>query len=198
LTPEDVKNLTETLKMLGELIESKPNEWLPLYAALGGAIAGAIASFFPTFMLERYREKKYSRRILASLLSEISALLEIVQHRGYHKSIKDKIEYLRTQPVGSTCSFTVHVPEHYSRIYQENCANIGAIDEFYSQKIVIFHQLIDSIVQDVEPGGIISSGAKIGAFEEIDIIFTRAIQIGNELLQAHNHHIQTDSAVPLR
>ena len=70
MSPGEINSLTEALKMLGEMIESKPNEWLPVYAALGGAIAGAVASFFPTFILQRYREKKFSSRVLASLLQK--------------------------------------------------------------------------------------------------------------------------------
>ena len=167
---------------MDEFLETKPNEWLPVYAALGGAFAGAIASFFPTFLLERYRENKQSSRVLAALLAEISAFLEVIEHRKYHDSIKKVIEHLKDQPAGTTYSYSVCVPEHYSRIYQANSSNIGAIDKTYGQKIVIFHQLVDSVVQDVKPGGIISNGADVEAFKELEKIFARAILIGNELL----------------
>ena len=182
MSPEEIKYLTETLKMLHEMMETKPNEWLPVYAVLAGAIAGAITSFFPTLLIERRREKKFSRRVLASLIAEISALLEIIKHRGYHESIKEAVEHLKTQPAGSTYSLTVDVPKHYSRIFQDNCGNIGVIDEYFSQRIVIFHQLIDAVVQDIKPGGVASTGAELEAFEEMDKIFTRAIQVGNELV----------------
>jgi hypothetical protein len=180
---DEIKNLTEACKeALVAITKSKPSEWLPLYTAFGGTIVGAIASFFPTFFLERYREKVQSRRVLASLLAEISAFLEVIEHRKYHYSVKKAIEYLETQPAGTTYSYSVSVPDHYSRIYQENCGNIGAINKKYAQKIVIFHQLIDAVVQDVKPGGIISNGANINDFKEMENIFTRAIKIGNELL----------------
>jgi hypothetical protein len=120
--------------------------------------------------------------LLASLLAEISALLQIIEHRKYHESIKEVIEHLKDQPPGTTHSYTVEVPTHYSRIFQENCSSIGRIDKFYSEKIIIFHQLIDAVVQDVKPGGVISKGANLDTFEETEKILSRAIEIGNELL----------------
>lgn len=182
MSPEEIKNITETLQIMSQMLETKPDEWLPLYAALGGAVAGAIASFFPTFLLERSRENKHSRRLRASLLTEISALLEIIEHRNYRGSIKEVINHLKTQPAGTTYSFTVTVPEHYSRIYQENCKNIGAINEFDAKRIVMFHQLIDSIVQDIQPGGVVSEGTEIRAFEEMDKLFSRAMEVAHEIL----------------
>lgn len=182
MTPDDIKNISETLQIISQMAEAKPSQWLPLYAALGGAVAGAIASFFPTFLLERNRENKHSKRLLASLLTEISALIEIIEHRNYRGSIKEIISHLETQPSGTTFSFTVTVPDHYSRIYQENCGSIGAINEFNAKRIVIFHQLIDSIVQDIQPGGVVSNGAEVRAFEEIDKLFIRAIEVAHEIL----------------
>lgn len=97
MTPDDVKNLTETLQMISHMTSEKPNEWLPLYAALGGAVAGAIASFFPTLLLERNRENKQSRRLLCSLVAEISALVEIIEHRNYRDAVKEIITHLKAK-----------------------------------------------------------------------------------------------------
>lgn len=50
----------------------------------------------------------------------------------------------------------------------------------------MFHQLIDSIVQDIQPGGLISNGAPLKSFEEADKLFTQAINISDELFKAHS------------
>lgn len=182
MSPEEIKALIESLKTIREIIESKPNEWLPVYAALGGAITGAVASFFPTYFLERYRNTIFSKQILNSLTAEIAALLEIIKVRGYHSDIKKTIELLESQPEVTEYSFTVHIPEHYSRVFQENCKNIGSINSKSSKQIVMFHQLIDAVVQDIKPGGLISLGCDIKGFKEIDQILDKAIQIGNKLI----------------
>ena len=193
MTPEEIKALTETIKILTEMAETKPNEWLPVYAALGGAVAGAIASFFPTWFLEKHRDRRYSNKIQNCLLTEISALLEIIKHRGYLTSIRAVIEHLKSQPQGSTYAFTVLVPPHYSRVYQENCRDIGLVRSDIAEKIVVFHQLIDSVVQDVQPGGVASVGATIDSYEEMEKIFSRAIQIGYDLTKTHNKSFKQDA-----
>ena len=190
MTPEDIKSITETVKLLCDMTTSKPNEWLPVYAALGGATAGAIASFFPTWLLERRRDHKFSKQIQNCLLAEISAILQIIEHRGYLTLMQKAADSLRSQPEGAICRFEVEVPSHYSRVYQENCGNIGAIRNDVAEKIVTFHQLIDSVVQDVKPGGPVSKGAPLVVFEEMVDIFSRAVEIGDELLAAHNKPFQ--------
>ena len=187
MTPDEIKSLTETIKILTEMAETKPNEWLPVYAALCGAVAGAIASFFPTWFLEKHRDRRYSKKIQECLLAEIYALLEIIKHRGYLTSIRAIIKNLKAQPPGTTCAFTVIVQPNYARVYQENCRDIGLVRNDIAVKIVVFHQLIDSLVQDVQSGGVISVGATIESYEEMEKIFSRAIQIGNDLIEEHNH-----------
>lgn len=181
MTPEELKNLAEVISLLKDVTSPPANEWLPLYAALGGAITGALASFFPTLFLESRRESREAKRIQSAVLTEIVALLEIIEHRRYLDSVQEVITYLETQSQETTYTFTAIIPDHYSRIYQENCSNIGVIETQIAKNIVIFHQLIDSVVQDVKPGGVVSQGANIEAFRELKRIFNRAIQIGHEL-----------------
>lgn len=185
MSPEDVQSLAETLKVISEVTASKPNEWLPLYAALGGAVTGAIASFLPTWLMEKRREINFSRQVKNCLLSEISALVEIIDHRSYPSAIKEAIAYLKSQPEGSEYKLFVDVPVHYSRVYQENCKNIGVVPNGIACKIITFHQLIDAVVQDIKPNGLCSNGAQLEAFEEMQRIFDQALNIGRELIKTH-------------
>ena len=194
MTPEEIKGLADSISLLSVQLESRPGEWFPVIAALGGALVGAMASFIPAYYLERHKERRHSHRILSSLLAEISALLLIIENRKYHASIKEIITYLETQPPETKHAFVIQVPEHYSRIYQENCSNIGLIDQEISEKIVAFHQLIDSIVQDVRRDSTTSSFGYLEVYKQIDNIFTQALAIGEELISAHNNRMQSDAA----
>ena len=182
MSPGELKSLVETLKLIGEMNESTPDPWLPLYAALGGAIA----SFFPTWLIERRREKAFSKQIENCLISEISALLEIIDHRNYLATITNTVEYLKSQPKGTKASLFVDVPSHHSRVYQENCRNIGVVSDEKAKKIVIFHQLIDAVIQDIKPNGAFNSGAELETFVEMEIIFRNALDIGRELTKSMN------------
>lgn len=186
MSPENAQSIVETLTVISELTSSKPNEWLPLYAALGGAIAGAIASFFPTWLIERRRETAFAQQIESCLLAEISALVEIVDRRGYLAAIKGVVGYLRQNPEGTQYRFVVDVPSHYSRVYQDNCKHIGVVRSDIAQQVIVFHQLVDAVLQDMKPNGVFSEGATLETFEEMEVIFGEAMDIARNLLQKHN------------
>lgn len=187
---EDIKALAETLKIASELSVSKPNEWLPVYAALGGAIAGAIATFFPTFLLERYRERKVSKRLLNSMLAEVFALVQVIEHRGYLTSIRGIIAELERDVEGAIRIFFADIPAHYSRIYQENCGAIGSIPQRYAEEIVMFHQIIDATVQDIKIDGRLSRNPTIDSYIEVEKMVVKALDIANSLLNKHNEPLK--------
>lgn len=192
MSPDDAQSLAQTIKIISELTTTPPNEWLPVYAALGGAIAGAIASFFPTWLIERRREAAFARQIESCLLAEISALVEIIDHRGYLSAIKGVANYLRESPEGTQYKFAVDVPSHYSRVYQDNCKHIGVVRGAVAHKIIVFHQLIDAVVQDMKPNGAFCDGATLETFEEMEAIFDEAMNIARELLKKHNQARKAD------
>ena len=181
MNPQDARDLFETLKLLTDLISQRPSEWLPVYAAIGGAFVGAIASFFPILIVETYKNRMESHQIQASIIAEIAALVEVMEARGYLGSLKNIVEQFNAKPELTSYSISVDVPSHYSRIYQGNCSRIGLICSNTAVKIVRFHQLIDAVVQDVKPGGVLSRGAEKKAFIEAIAILEQALEIGEEL-----------------
>lgn len=188
LSPEEIKAVAETLKIFGDMTASKPNEWLPVFAALGGAVAGAIASFFPTWLIEKRRESAFSKQIQNCLVAEVSSLVEIIEHRNYLAAIKAAVNHLKLNPKDKY-SLVVDVPPHYSRVYQDNCKHIGVVDAQVAREIITFHQLIDAVIQDMKSDGPFSSGASLETFEEMESIFERAICIGRKLTAAHNKQL---------
>ena len=171
------------VELLKPILESQPNEWIPVISALGGAVVGAIASIVPGRMLENYREKVFARRVQSSLISEVSALLKIVQCRGYLGHLRESIESLKSMPVETKEQFIVEISDHYSRIYQENAKHIGCISDDMASKIVTFYQLVDSVVQDVRAGGVLNQGADLATFEEVYGILSTIIELGNEIVE---------------
>lgn len=180
----DTQQLLEAVQMievLKSLFVEEKNEWLPVIAAIGGAFIGGISTFFPAFILEARKSRKESQSITTALLSEISALLVIIEHRKYLKSLQDVVDYLAEHP-SETYSFSVRVPEHYSRIYQTHAERIGLVKPSLASKIIEFHQLLDSVVQDVSLGGLIpEKGGTTETYEELIVILESAISIGKEI-----------------
>lgn len=171
----------QTIQAIQSLFHSEPNEWLPVIAAIGGAFVGGVSTFFPAFFLES-RKMRLEREALASaLISEISALLKIIEHRGYLEGLIEAAEYLRANP-SNNYRFSVRVPAHYSRIYQSNAERIGLVRPDLAIKIIEFHQLIDAVVQDITPDSPLQEeGFDIEAFQELIIILEAAISIGRKI-----------------
>jgi hypothetical protein len=181
----DTQQLIEVLQAV-EAIKSKPNEWLPVFAAIGGAFVGAISSFFPALLLERHRRKVEASTVKAALVAEISSLLKIIKARQYIDDVKNIIEDFKKTP-DMELSYKVQVPEHYSRVYQSHINKLGLLKTNEVTKIIEFYQMIDAVVQDLKPGGCISEGdVGIDAYHEMLEIFEVALSIGSEIIKENS------------
>lgn len=179
----DTQQLLEaakTIEILNSIFGTKPNPWVPVIAAISGVFIGSIASFLTTYLLENVKTRRLKKQVTVALLSEIKALLVIVEHRKYLWGLRQAVSDL-TQGKYDLVKFTIKFPEHYSRVYQANIVNIGLIDSDIASKIIEFHQLVDSFAQDVAVGGVASEGTGIRIFDELIFVLERAIKLGNSL-----------------
>ncbi|VXC15602.1 conserved hypothetical protein [Pseudomonas sp. 9AZ] len=171
----------QTIETIKLLFSENQNEWLPVIAAIGGAFIGGVSTFFPTYIIEARKRRHEKDAITTALLSEISALLKIVEHRKYLDSVEEAVAYLK-ENTEALYKFSVRIPEHYSRVYQFHVANIGIVNPSLAASIIEFHQLIDAVVQDVTLGGpIAETGGDAEAFEELLAILKSAISIGQKI-----------------
>ena len=178
---EEVKALEESLKIISTLTANQPNEYLPIIATAIGAVVGAVASFASMYCLDRRKDKLKTESLHASLKSEISAHLKVFKYRKYEKTIEKYIESLKNRPAGSKEIFFVQVPDHYSRVYQANCSAIGLIQKEAAEDIVMYHQLIDSVIQDVKPGGLIAQGGTLEQFVQLEKILSKALKLAQRI-----------------
>lgn len=180
----DTKQLleaVETIRVVKSLFEAPRNEWLPVIAAVSGAFIGGIATIVPNYCIERTKRTNECRAVTSALLAEVSALLTIIEHRKYIENFRLIALHLHNHP-SSLYKFSVKVPDHYSRVYQAHIDRLGVIDPQQAAKIIEFHQLLDSIVQDIGAGGLIAEqGGNAEAFEQLIAIAESAIWIGKEL-----------------
>lgn len=125
---------------------------IPVYAALGGAFLGAVATYFPTYWMERYKEKKESRMITEAIMTEIAGLLSLMQRRGYVAHLEKIICDLRTGRKESS-NFQIIFSDDICIIFKKNIEKIGILPHEIRKDVVYFYQLIDAIICDVKPGG---------------------------------------------
>jgi len=162
------------------LVENK-DVVLPLISGFMGTALGATVAYISARAVDKSQKKDKSEALTASLVAEVAALLEIIEARRYLEGAEKIRQGLVAADVGAVASMTVIVPEHYSRIFQANASEIGLLDAETATSIVRFHQLIDSVVQDIKPGGVLSEGAELESFNESYNILQAAITLGKSI-----------------
>lgn len=184
----DTKQLleaVETIRIVKAIFDSPPNPWLPVIAAIGGAFVGSISSVIPNLLLEARKQRNERKSISNALIAEIRAMLTIVRHRQYLAHFEKALSAMQNDPA-SRIAFSIRVPDHYSRVFQANVSRLGLIPEQLAAQIIEFHQLIDSIVQDVTASGEIAEGrSSIEGFEQLLFLAKSAVQLGEEIVNKY-------------
>lgn len=183
----DTKQLleaVETIRIVQSLFVGQHNEWLPVIAAVGGAFVGGVSTFFPNYFLELKKRRDERMSVSCALVAEVRALLTIVEQRQYINGLKKVAQHLINSPAGTTAQYCVKVPDHYSRVYQAHVDRLGVVDPHLAAKIIEFHQLMDSAVQDVSTEGMIAQyGGDVAAFQQLIAIAEAAVAVGSEITQ---------------
>ncbi|MGL4206509.1 MAG: hypothetical protein ACRCRW_10385 [Aeromonadaceae bacterium] len=173
MTDIEFSTLLMVISQLGS--RSQSNEWIPLISTLGGAFIGAAVSYYSTLGLERRRARQFSIIVKKALLSEMGALIDIVRRRRFIEHLQ---EMIAENCIGEISSC---IPEHYCRVYQEHCKNLGVLDGEDAIKIVKFYQYIDAVVQDIKDGGTFSQAPSIEGFQEAINLLNDAINEFNSI-----------------
>lgn len=173
---------TQLLAQMAELqtaFEKSSSLWSDLGPPIITGIVGFFAALIPSVLLERRREKRQARTLRASLIAEISGMAEIIRDRGY-------IEALREGAEGRINTMSVNVPGDYFIIYKSNTASLGLLEPEEASRIVHLYHLIESVVQDVIPGGILYAGVggQHGFQQDVDFL-ERALVLADELISGH-------------
>lgn len=179
-------NLDELQKTIAILqgvktLLGQQNPWIPVYAAIGGALVGAISAIFPNMIIECLKERRAVKALTGSIVCEVSAILAIIKHRRYLEAFEDAIETISSMP-GTTRAFQVVFPDNYFKVYHANLDQVSLIDCRIREKVVTFYQLLEAVIQDVKPGGLLSMpGQGLAPFNETASILRQAIELGHEI-----------------
>lgn len=157
------------------------NEWIPVVAAIGGAFVGTVGSVVPNWLLERYKRRRDREAITSALICEISSMLEVIEIRRFVAKLREVESDLEE---GCTDSFRVKVSDDHSPIYRSLTDKIGVVERHVASRIIRFHQLITSVIQDIAPGGRLADiGGEKADFTEVREILEAAVQLGRGLVK---------------
>lgn len=161
-------------------------DWTTVLVAL---ITGAVAAGGPIWIA--YRQTKNEREsVRSALLSEVAALVEIVELRGYlpdlrkyqgHLKALNKEQLAELNPDDFTAA--IPVPNDYNMVYRANLTRLGGLSPAEAKQLVRFYQLTDSVRVDVSEGGVLHGGCTNHvAFGEAADLLEAALGIGRALV----------------
>ena len=155
MEPANSLQTIELLKAAKPLFEGSDGYAVAAVGALG-AIGGALATFFPSWLMAKHQRSEIAKSTAFQLYAEIKATLEVERHRGYIKGLREVLEAFDSEKITSW-TYQVQVPDDRFIIYKSNLANIGLLPPVLQGQIVLLYQLLEAIVQDVKPGGLLNA-----------------------------------------
>lgn len=180
----DPKSILETIEIIRAVksLFIEQNQYLPVYSALGGAFVGAVSSFFPNYIIGKLKDRKDRRSTTLQLYAEIKATIELAEHRSYIQDLERVVEAFESKQITS-CTYQIQVPEDRFPIFKCSLDRLGMLEIDLQVKVVEFYQLLEAVVQDVMPGGVLNAvPAPAEGFKEALRITKRARQLGGEIL----------------
>jgi hypothetical protein len=198
MTEPSPKTILETVEVIRAVksLFVEHNPYLPVYSALGGAFIGAVSSFFPNYLIHCLKERREKKSTTLQLYAEIKASLDLIEHRKYIAHLEQVLAAFAAKKITSY-SYQVQVPEDVFPIFKGNLDRLGLLDIDIQVKVVEFYQLVQAVIQDVKPGGILNAQpATESAFEEVLYISKRAIGVGVALLDVIERRCRLSNGNP--
>jgi hypothetical protein len=167
----DAASANEILAQIASLkIQSSASYWPAVITGIFTLLASLGAGHF----LEHQKHKRLRAAVKTALIAEIKALKKVAIARKYLN--------LLTTSIDSATSVEILIPENYNPVYRSNVEHIGLLSEYDAQRIVTFHQYVQSVIQDVGPNGALSQKwASSESFRETRDLLKEAFNIADEL-----------------
>lgn len=171
----------ELLKQAKPLFEG-PDPYLLALIAIFGTVFGALASFLPMHWHSKSTRKQLRKSVAAQIYAEVKATLQVEQHRGYIRSVKEIVGAFERGEIASI-TYQVQVPDERFLIYKANIQNLSLLDGNLQVKVVTLYQLMEAVVQDIKPGGILNATpAGHYQFSELLSILLNIRELADEIL----------------
>lgn len=179
-----LETVQSSLKLIEDIkaLIAPQNPYLPFYTAMGGALVGALASIFPSFVNSWIKDKRDRKALSLQLYAEVSAILEIAKSRQYAHGLRSIIGMLSSGQ-SSTATYQIQISDDRFLIYRNSFGNLGLLNIKLQVPIVSFYQTLEAIIQDVKPGGMLNlNPASLREFSEVLFLVEKAEKLGEEIL----------------
>ena len=160
-------------------------DWTTVLVALS---TGLTAAGGPIWIASR-QAKNERLSVRSAFLSEVAALIEIVEIRGYLQDLRQAEKLLKASDPAYLAQldiedlrFSVPISNEYNMVYRANLERLGGLSSIEAKQLVRFYQLTDSVRADITEGGVLYMGTKNpAAFQKAADLIEKAIEIGRAL-----------------
>ncbi len=154
----DATSVAQTIELLKQAkpLFDGPAPYLLALVAILGTVLGALASFFPMYWQAKSQRAQLRLSVAAQIYAEVKAGLQVEQHRGYISDVREIVDKFERGETKSW-SYQVQIPESRFLIYKANIQNLSLLDSNLQVKVVTLYQLMEAVVQDIKPGGILNA-----------------------------------------
>jgi len=178
----DLLQTIEVLKAAKPLFESDVNAYGIAAISVVAAIGGALAGYLPNLWLARHHQKQQAKSTAYQIYAELKSTLTLTEHRGYEQGLTDIVEALKSHRI-LECDYTVQIPDDRFLVYKANLAHIGLLEPKLQSKIVMLYQMMESIAQDIKPGGFLNTppGGLREYLEALEL-YTHSVTLAREVM----------------
>lgn len=151
----------------------------PAVTALLGSIFGVLASIFSSLYMENRKHKRNVETYSAGFIAEVESLASIIRHRGYLSELESAVKELKPN---ERMTISILIPDSYSRFYNANLSSVGLLKPEIAMNLVIFHQILQSVVQDFKPESAFSTlGHDHKSLGELITLLNQALLLADKI-----------------
>lgn len=119
--------------------------------ALLSVLVGGFATYMGTKHIEQMKLDNETRSLRAGFLSEIKSLTTVIRERRYLEALELLLNNEAISREEHVASLQIRISDDYAIFYKTNVGKVGLLDSSTAEKIILFHQLIQALVQDFHP-----------------------------------------------
>lgn len=161
---------------------STVNQLIAAGSGLMGALIGAAISGWINYRISKENHRREIHSFKAGFVSEVQSLQTIISERGYLKAFQEFSQHPQILN-GEKVFYEILIPDNYARFYNANLNKVGLMGPKLSSKLIQYHQLLQAIVQDLQPEATpMKYGFDKEMLDETIRIFSKALNIGDEII----------------
>ncbi|MBN6712584.1 hypothetical protein [Pseudomonas capsici] len=190
IPPEQLLSYIQIVRELKALTPT-PNLWIPFWSVVAGACLG----FIPQAIGAVRRDHNARKTVQAALLAEVSYIVKMINIRNYLNDAKQTYTDLmiaNNRDSALAAKKKAHFQEHkeqsivsiqpdYNKVFKAHLEKLGLLPEQFAIDIVTFYGLLDAVVQDLRPEGVLREQGYAAQYKEAIKLMEEALELAYKL-----------------